>query len=84
MNKTTYNAMFRYLILLIVFPLLYSCQQPVQAKERPLEKRVVYAQVASHKHTKHIRKQQRKINERLQKIKERMEKRKRRRRKGGK
>ena len=68
--------MFRYLILLIVFPFLYSCQQPVQAEERPLEKRVAYAQVANNKHTKHIRKQQRKINERLQKIKERMEKRK--------
>jgi len=68
--------MFRYLILLIVFPFLYSCQQPVQAEERPLEKRAAYAQVANNKHTKHIRNQQRKINERLQKIKERMEKRK--------
>ena len=84
MNKTTYNIVFRCLILLLVFPFLYSCQRPVQAEERPLEKRVAYAQVASHKHTKHIRKQQRKINERLQKIKERMEKRKKRRQKGGK
>ena len=78
MNKTTYNTMFRCLILLLVFPFLYSCQQPVQAQERPLEKRLAYAQVARYEHTKHIRKQQHKINERLQKIKEHMEKRKKR------
>ena len=73
------------LALLLIIPLLYSCQKPLHAQESPLEKKAAYTQVAQTKHhTKHIRKQQRKINERLQKIKERMEKRKQRKHKGGK
>ena len=73
------------LTLFLIIPLLYSCQKPLHSQENHLENKVAYTQVAQTKHhTKHIRKQQRKINERLQKIKERMEKRKQRKRKGGK
>ena len=72
--------------MLLVVPLLYSCQSPVQAQESSYENQLAYAQATKTKHTKHIRKKQRKICDRLRKIRERLEKRKKRKqgRKSGK
>jgi hypothetical protein len=78
--------MLKIFVILLVVPFLYSCQSPVQAHESALKNQLAYAEVTKTKHTKHIRKKQRKICDRLRKIRERLEKRKKRKqgRKGGK
>ena len=48
------------------------------------ERKLAYIQPVQDKHTKHIRKQQRKICDRLKKIRERLEKIRKRKNKGGK
>ena len=70
--------MLRYLILLITFPLLYSCNSPAAASELPSKKEITHAQVANSKikYTKHVRKQQKDICKRLRKIQKRLEKKK--------
>ena len=70
--------MLRYLILLITFPLLYSCNSPAAAFELPLKKEIAYAKVADSKikYTKHVKKQQKDICNRLRKIQRKLEKRK--------
>ena len=75
---TIYNIMLRYLILLITFPLLYSCNSPAAAFELPSKKEIAYAQVANSKikYTKHVKKQQKDICKRLRKIQKRLEKKK--------
>ena len=66
----------KMLVILLTIPLLCSCQNSVQAQESSLENKLAYAHITKVKHTKHVRKQQRKICDRLKKIKERLEKRK--------
>jgi hypothetical protein len=75
---TIYNIMLRYLILLITFPLLCSCNSPAAAFELPSKKEIAYAQVANSKikYTKHVKKQQKDICNRLRKIQKRLEKKK--------
>ena len=76
--ETIYNIMLKYLILLITFPLLYSCNSPAAAYELPSKKEIAYAKIANSeiKHTKHVKKQQKDICKRLRKIQKRLEKKK--------
>ena len=68
----------RIFALLLVIPLTYSCQTSAVAQDYTPKKETAYAQATKTKHTKHIRKKQRKICDRLRKIRERLEKRKKR------
>ena len=78
--------MLKTLIILLIVPFLYSCQNSATAQEYSFEKKVAYAQVSKTKHTKRARRQQRDICERLKKIQKRIERKKNRKRgrKGGK
>ena len=75
---TIYNIMIRYLVILIVFPFIYSCNSPAVAYVHSPNKEIAYANVANSKtkYTKHVRRQQKDICNRLKKIQKKLEKRK--------
>ena len=70
--------MARLLIILTLFPFLYSCNSPVEAHEYSRTNELTYNHVMKTeiRHTKHVRKQQKDICKRLRKIQKRLEKKK--------
>ena len=70
--------MLRLLIIVILFPFLYSCNNPVEAREYPRTNELAYNRVLTTEvqHTKHVREQQKDICSRLRKIQRKLEKRK--------
>jgi len=72
--------MLKTLIILLIVPFLYSCQNSTSAQEYSGESQLAYAQATKTKHTKRARKQQRDICERLKRIQKRIEKKKNRKR----
>ena len=72
--------MLKTLIILLIIPFLYSCQNSASAQEYSVESQLAYAQATKAKHTKRVRKQQRDICERLKRIQKRIERKKNRKR----
>tara|TARA_R110002110_G_scaffold230176_2_gene445849 strand:- start:972 stop:1190 length:219 start_codon:yes stop_codon:yes gene_type:complete len=68
--------MLKYLIILMMLPLIYSCNSPAIANQSSSKNHRVYPKTTKFKHTKHARKQQKNICERLKKIHKKLEKKK--------
>ena len=68
--------MLKMLIILLIIPFLYSCQNSATAQEYSFKKEVAYVQVSKTRHTKRARKQQHDICERLKRIQKRIERKK--------
>ena len=70
--------MSRILIFLILLPLLYSCNKPVEAHQYSHKRELAYKQFSKTEiqHTKHVREQQKDICKRLRKIQKKLEKKK--------
>jgi len=77
-----------WLLSILILISCVSCDNSAMAEQQTTiakkERKLAYIQPVQVKHTKHIRKQQRKICDRLKKIRERLEKIRKRKKKGGK